>query len=489
MVADWVEAEFQDVRLGDKRLDERLKRIVDQAASLGESTPDRARSKADLKATYRLIDNPKVNMDAIFDAHHQASRRRCGEHRRVFLVQDTTEIDLTKPQQPVRGAGPLGTDQRQGFFYHPLYAVTQAGLSLGVVDQVLWTRDPQSLDMAASRRAAERRRACFEEKESCRWLEMMQSAEQIARSLPGTQFVMVADSESDISEVLGEASGLPPNCDFTIRQGRQHSIESAVDSATGAGLDAADVDAALAQAAWRTERTVSVGGREAPVRPDDRKRARKQARTARQALLSIRAIQVTITGPRRAGGGRLDDVTINVVEVLERNPPEGDVAIRWVLFTTLPIESVEDLHDVVDGYCLRWNVELYFKTLKSGLKIEDMKYETLDRYITAFAMLSVVAWRVEYLKGAARADPDSSCEKYFPPEEWMAIVGFVTRRPVTATEPPTTQEFMLLIARLGGYINKKSQGQPGSRTIWRGMSRFDTIVKAFAAFHQMTCGV
>ena len=174
---------------------------------------------------------------------------------------------------------------------------------------------------------------------------------------------------------------------------------------------------------------------------------------------------------------------------MEENPPEGEVPIRWVLLTTLPIQTVEDIESVLAGYCKRWEVELYFKTLKSGLKIEDMKYETLDRYLVAFSILSVVAWRIEYLKGATRSDPESSCEKYFTPGEWMAIMIFLTRRRVDPKKPPTMKEFMTSIAQLGGYIDKKSQGPPGSKTIWRGMSRFETIVEAYAAFHQMTCGV
>lgn len=488
MIADWVSAEFEMVNFGDKRLNDRLKRTVSQAAGIGESTPDRAKSVADLKATYRLVDNPKVSMNEILSSHNQSTIDRCAMHARVYLVQDTTEIDLTKPKQRVRGAGPLGTEKRQGFFYHPLYAITREGLPLGVVDQVVWTRDIESLDVPAEERKANRKKACFEEKESYRWLEMMQSGEQIARSLPETKFVMVADSESDIGEVFCEASELPENYDFIIRQSRQHSITSAVDSANGEEITAATVDEALSQALWRDKRVVNVGGRDTPTLPDDKKRVRKQARTAREATLSIRAVTVTIAGPRRSGGGSLDDVTIHVVEALELNPPEGEPPIRWVLFTTLPTATVKDLIEVLDGYCIRWNVELYFKTLKSGLKVEDMKYETLERYRVAFSLLTVVAWRVEYLKGATRSDPESSCEKYFAPGEWMAIMAFI-RRPVDRTKPPTMRKFMISVAQLGGYINKKSQGDPGSRTIWRGMARFDTIIQAFAAFNQMTCGV
>jgi len=149
MVTDWVEHEFQAVDLGDKRLSYPLKLCVSQAARIGESTPDRARSKADLKATYRLVDNPKVSMDEILSQHNQSTRQRCSAYKRIYLVQDTTEVDLTKPRQRVKGAGPLGTDKRQGFFYHPLFAITQDGLPLGSVDQVVWTRDEKSLQVSS----------------------------------------------------------------------------------------------------------------------------------------------------------------------------------------------------------------------------------------------------------------------------------------------------------------------------------------------------
>ncbi|WP_461508773.1 IS4/Tn5 family transposase DNA-binding protein, partial [Rhodopirellula baltica] len=97
MLVQWVGQEFESLELGDKRRVDRVVKFVSEASSIGESTPDRTRSKADLKGIYRLAGNPKVIVDQIFDAHHQTSRKRCGEHQRVYLVQDTTEFDLTKP--------------------------------------------------------------------------------------------------------------------------------------------------------------------------------------------------------------------------------------------------------------------------------------------------------------------------------------------------------------------------------------------------------
>jgi len=314
-------------------------------------------------------------------------------------------------------------------------------------------------------------------------------SDQIARTLPQTMFVHLADSEADIAELFCEAADFADNHHLIIRGCHSRSIVAATDCATSQELDATTVEQALQQAQPRLTRTVSIGGRDAPQTPDDKKRSRKQAREPRQAVLTLRAITVTVVGPRRPGGGNLPDATINVVEAIEENPPQGDVAVHWILYTTLPVASDDEIESVVNGYRMRWPVETYFKTLKSGMKIEDLKYELLDRYLVAFSMLAVVGWRIEYLKSAARATPNAPCSNYYTIEQWMAIVAFVTRQPPNPTNPPTMKEFVTLIAQLGGYINKRSQGPPGSKTLWRGMRQFETIVEAFKIFAPMTCGV
>ena len=122
-------------------------------------------------------------MHQILEQHNCASRDRCRHESLVYLAQDTTEVDLTKPKQQVEGAGPLGTDKRVGFFYHPLYAINGDGVALGCIDQVVWTRDPESSNLTAAQKKAFRSQACFEEKESCRWMEMLQSGEQLPACL------------------------------------------------------------------------------------------------------------------------------------------------------------------------------------------------------------------------------------------------------------------------------------------------------------------
>lgn len=488
MIEEWVEEEFESLDLGDVRLNRRAKMFVSSSAGIGDSNPDRCRDGGSLKAVYRMITNPKVDVGELFASHNRASIKRCSEQSLIYVVQDTTEVDLTKPKIEVVGAGPLSCGKRRGFFFHPSYALSSSGVPLGQVDQIVWARDRQSLEIPTRERRRRTKQACFEEKESARWLEILQSNEQLARSLPETRIVSIADSEADISELFCQCKDFPDNFDLIIRGCRKHNLISATDSGSGHAIDVSNIDEALQTATARFTKDTSVGPRPEPLTPDAKKRTRNQARTARTACLTVSAITVTLAGPRRPGGDCLPDTTLNVVQVLEASPPEDEPPIHWVLYTTLPVGTKAEVHAVIDGYCQRWSVELYFKTLKSGLKIEDMKYRTLERYLKAFAMLAVVAWRVEYLKTAARIEPDAPCSKYFSEKHWVPIVIFQTHTPPDKDQPPTLQEFMKMIATLGGYINKKSQGPPGSKTIWRGMSRFETIVQAFQAYSQ-TCGV
>lgn len=479
MIASWVTTELASLDLGDPRRERRAGMMLDQLAAICDSQPDAAKSNATLKANYRFIHHPDNSPEAILDAHRQASIQRTTEHPRVILAQDTTVIDLTQPRRQVQGAGPLESDDKRGVFLHPLYAMTEEGLPLGIVDHVLWTRDKIQTDLTRPEKERRRKQAAFEEKESARWLEMFQSGEQIARANPGTTYTVVGDSESDVCEVFAEVGDLPENCHFVIRGSQPRAV-------LGCG-DAANVDEALQAAEIQFTSQVDLSERTSKIAGETR--PRRTSRAARRAEIAVRARAVTIRGPARPGG-KLPDVTLNVVEAVELDPPAGEEPIRWLLFTTWSIASIAQIQRVISAYSLRGNLELYFKTLKSGLKIEKLKYETRDRYLTALSLLMIVGWRVEYLKGAARHDPDASCEVYFSREEWQPAYLVHTGGGELPSEPLTISAFMLLIAELGGWQRKKNQGPPGSMTIWRGLRRMEAYADAFQAFQKanLRCG-
>jgi hypothetical protein len=214
---EWIEDEFSMLDLSVARRERRAKIIVEHLSSMAESTPDACRDNAALEAAYRFANNNAILPDAILDAHRQAAIVRLAQGDTVILAQDTTIVDLTKPKRQVQGAGPLESNDKFGFFFHPLYANSEQGVPLGIVDHVTWVRAPIEDNLTRAERATQRRQACYEEKESCRWLEMFQSGEQIAQANPQTHFIHVADSESDIYEMFLEIESQAENHDFVLR--------------------------------------------------------------------------------------------------------------------------------------------------------------------------------------------------------------------------------------------------------------------------------
>ncbi|TWT74302.1 Transposase for transposon Tn5 [Allorhodopirellula solitaria] len=341
-----------------------------------------------------------------------------------------------------------------------------------MVDHVLWTRQSILTNVDRPDKERLRKQSCYEEKESCRWLEMLQSSEQIARANPGTHYINVADSESDIHEMFLEIDHQVDNHDFILRGCQNRAL---VDS----DGHPRSIDEALANCEICCQSEASISERVSMIAGETR--PRRKSRSARVAQISLRATPVNVRGPYRVGGN-LPDVQLNVVEAIELDPPEGEDAIRWVLLTSLPIDEISQVQRVIELYGLRWQIELFFKTLKSGLGIEKLKYQSLDRYLTAFSMLLVVAWRVEQIKMAARIDGDASCEDYFEASEWKPTYLVAKKTRTVPQSPPTMAEFMLVLAQLGGYLNKTGQGPPGSTVIWRGLRRLQAYREAYIAF-------
>ena len=141
--------------------------------------------------------------------------------------------------------------------------------------------------------------------------------------------------------------------------------------------------------------SVNVRARTAKLATETRKR--QETRGARIAEIEVRATTVTVRPPYRPKGSKLAEVTLNVVLVEESHPPAGATPIQWLLVTTLPIDNPERVQQIVSYYSIRWQIEIYFRTLKSGCRIENRQLETLDRLLNCLAVYSIIAWKIMYL--------------------------------------------------------------------------------------------
>jgi hypothetical protein len=410
-----------------------------------------------------------VSPEAILQPHFASTMERIRQASTVVLVQDTTELDVTRPYQQVVGAGPMDSKSRFGGFYHPLVAFDESGLPLGSTWRKTWTRESIETELSASEKSARRKHTSIEEKESMRWIEGLREARRIADVSPGTHCICVADSEADIYEYFAEprstSHGLP--LDLIVRGCQDRALRGKKEHLL----------AVLRKEACIARSTVHVSRRQPKIAGDTRNR--KTSRDARIAEVEVRSKSVVLRAPWRPDR-KLPDVEVNVVLVEEVDPPAGEAPIQWLLITTLPIQTADEAQKVVEYYCIRWQIEVFFRTLKSGCRIESRYFERMQRLLNCIAVYTIVAWRILYLCRLSRECPDIDCEAVFTPGEWKSVYMAV-RRQAPPEKPPSLNEIVRMIASLGGYVVRKST-EPGTQTLWLGLQRLYDLSTAWDAF-------
>ncbi len=473
MVAPWVLDEMKTADLKDKRLDNRLREVLSQLGGHPTaSIPAACGGHAEMTAAYRLFDNEQATFEAILQPHIEATRQRIVPQSVVLLVQDTSEIDLTRPERQVAGAGPLDGGARRRMFLHPLRAFTPDGTPLGTLHARAWVRDEEVCCASLSR--AQRAAIPIEEKESYRWVDALRRAGEEAQRCPSTQLVCLADSEADIYELLAEATAEPHRVDWIVRACQNRALQWENGQETGEKYVREHV---LAQPVLFTH-TIQVRGRKAKVACETR--GRRQPRQSREAELEVRASRVTLRPPWRADR-KLPEVSVNAVLVREVNPPEDDVAVEWLLLTSLPVDELEQVRLVIQYYCVRWMIEVFFRVLKSGCRVEERRFEHIDRLLPCLAVYLIVAWRTLYVCRLGRSCPEVSCEAVFEPAEWRSVWK-VTHRTDPPSVPPRLGEMVRLVAQLGGYVNRKRSNPPGPQTIWIGLQRMRDFATCWRLF-------
>lgn len=466
MIAAWAKEEMATAEIGDVRLDDRLAVLLSTLGSRPNlSIPAACRGRAEMEAAYRFFDNDKVTFDKVLAPHAARTRERMVEQEVVLLVQDTTEIDLTRPKQEVVGAGALD-GSRSGFLLHEMQAFTTEGIPLGTVWAEIINRT-DGVAHASAKPRHERRCEPIEEKESMRWLTGLRQARELAQEMPNVQCVCVADSEADIYELFAEPRGERP-VHWLIRACQDRALEDDSPEHLRAQVLGAPVLYTV---------DLQIRGREPKIATD--KRSRRQNRETRQAKVEVRAAQVTLRAPWRADRELLP-ITVNVVMVREPNPPTGEPAVEWILVTTLPIDTPAQVRTIVEYYCVRWHIEVLFRTLKSGCRIEERRFENVERVLPCLALYLIVTWRTLFVCHMGRNLPDLDCEAIFEPSEWKAVWMVVHRKKPPKKAPPL-KTMVHLIASMGGYVERPTN-EPGAQTIWIGIQRMYDLAWAWDAF-------
>lgn len=451
---------------GDSRLNKRCKLMLNHLSQNSGKTLRQALSNPnDYEAARRFFDNNLLSPEKILEPHFQATKERCSGEKLVAVLQDSSDLDFDYLK--VEGFGPMSSNVDQGYRIHPSLVITEAGVPLGLLGYSAYTRD-------ADDKGGGKHRNCqtIQEKESFRWLEGYRSASRLARELgQDTCVVSISDREGDIYEVLQEAeqAKLGSSAHVVIRAQHNRCLDQCVESYSKLERKLHRVEP-MSQARF----TTNVG----------------QA-NEREVLVNIRACPVMIKAPNTATKKSLPSVAANALLISEVDPPalqseqpkgrkgrNGNPGLYWVLITTLPIDSVEQVKRVVSLYTSRWQIEIYFKVLKSGCGINKTRLRTRERIENFIAFSLLVAWRVMLATYLPREFPDVPCTVLFTDIEWTLAHLTVYKNADSLPEsPPSLADVSRLIAQLGGY--KKQKTPPGIVTMWRGITRLFDIVYGY----------
>jgi hypothetical protein len=445
----WACHELCEAQLGDERLNLRLARIVATLAEHPESSlPQAMEDWAGLKAAYRFFDNPRCQPEEILAAHRRAALRRIAGRDLILIAEDTTQFDFTT-HHAVRGMGPTGAKGLVGFFMHSALALTTDGIPLGLLGCHTWRR---SQDNQPPRPGPQH-------KESERWPAMLQAA--TAGIGPETRVLTVADREADCFEFL------------LVAVQQQQLV-----------LVRANHDRAVADEQTRLWQTVEAAP---PLGPNLTVRIpRADDRPERNAQFVLRALPVTLPPPAYRSAEHLPAIRVVAILAQEVEPPSGVEPVSWMLLTTLPVATFAHAAQCLRWYTLRWRIERFHYTLKSGCRIEKLQLETAFRIRTALAVYCLVAWRLLFLTYAARERPEQPCTLFLTEPEWQALYARIHRTRTVPAEPPDVRTAVRWIAKLGGFLGRKGDGEPGVKVLWRGFRRLLDITEDWLLFRPDT---
>lgn len=273
----------------------------------------------------------------------------------------------------------------------------------------------------------------------------------------------LADREGDIYDIFVEAQHYNTPADFVIRSQRKLATHDKDPD----GGPACYIK--MRQEILQSE-VIAIGEIQLP---------QSHKRSARTATLHIRARRITLKAPHAKSS--LPSVTVSVVCVEEVNGPEDGTDVNWLLLSSLPLEGAEDALRIIDFYVVRWPIEVFFRVLKSGCRVEEIQLETRSRLKRALMFYEIIAWRIMFLTFIDRECPQLPCSVIFSESEWRSAWQ-IARKTTPPEKPPKLSEFIPVLAMLGGYNNRRHDGPPGTEVIWRRTRRMLEFALCWHAF-------
>ncbi len=442
---EWAERNFGSVNLRHRRRTRRLVQSAAAIATLPEKPFNQVFNWNDLRAFYNLCNQEVATLPVIQGPHWELTRQAMGQHELVLILHDTSELDFTD-HPSLRGAGPIGDGQGQGFLQHNSLAVLPKPRQvLGLAYQQLRVRQ----EAPAGEHTQKRKRR---QRESELWLEGITAS---GRPPERCCWVDVGDRGSDIYEAMVACREVGHEFLFRVVQNRQVWTSKEHEQLVGLREFACSLPSQGCD-------QVEIPGR--------------GGRASRTATVQMAAAPVWIPAPM----GTLQRwsqpvIAAWVIRIWEANAPQGAEPLEWILVCSLPTRDLEELKTRRDWYCCRWMVEVFHHIEKNGCKEEARRFETAERMEACLAILSVVAVRIFQLRTALESQPDAPAAQVATVEEIQVLCAFHKQDATSLT----VRAFVRSVAKLGGFLGRKWDGEPGVLTLWRGYQRLQDLLLGY----------
>lgn len=418
-------------------------------AHIGDSLPKQMGAWGDLKAAYRLLNNPRVTPAQIGAAHRAQTLAACAGAPVVLCVQDDTEFHGAKVAGGKNGAkvagGPSGADCQM---LHSTLAVLPEGRLLRVLDQRWFRR------IDAPAKETPRQRAC-RWRETDVWTDAVVGVGFLGPQPAGCRFLQVADRASDNLRFMHTCLAFGQG--FVLRAQHDRRVEEG----------SAKLWDHLSHQAPAGTLEVTIGAQ--------RNQAGKLTRAGRPAVLTVRYAAVRLEPPKNHPD-HVEPLDVWGVYLREEHPPEGVAGVDWLLLTSEAAECWEDACRIVAYYQKRWVIEEWHRALKEGCQLEASQVREVLALRRLSALLSLIAVRLLHMRDLARggtADDPAALQGSVDPL-WIQVVAVVAGQPA---ETLTPAQFWRAVAQKGGFLGRKGDGPPGWKVIWRGWYDLTQMVR------------
>jgi hypothetical protein len=388
-----------------------------------------------LPYTYSFLSSPFLTPSRLFLGHRLETKLRISSSTSstIYLIQDTTDF---RTPASTKGAGPISTSGAPGFFLHTCLAIGEDRLPLGVTSQLIWERDWKKRDKKETAKERKER-----SRESEKWIKSYQETSSLLQGIEKS-FIYIADREADVYEFILEISKNKNG--FIIRAVRNRLLEEEDKNYS--------IDSLLSEKPKGVHRI----------------EIREQGKVKREVTLSLRSTSVSVLPPRNIGR-KGDPIHLNMIAAVEEKPPKGGTPIKWLILTSEPVETIEDIIKVIETYKKRWIIEEFHKGLKTGCNCEKKQFEIIESFKNFVTFASIVVYKILEMRQLSRIQPERLAEEVLPKTQIKALELLDESKKFK--KKLTIKEALTLIAMLGGFQGRKGDGEPGWIVLWHGYQR------------------